>query len=55
MTSDVETFLARIGQPKFDYVSFNTPTDLDVAKRLPLLAQLVTKLAHAPSREAAAS
>ena len=44
MDADVETFLARIGQPDFSYVNFNTLTDVEVAERFPLIAELVHRL-----------
>lgn len=54
MQSDVETFLARVGQPQFDYVEFNVPSDIEAAARFALIGQLVTRLARATPPERAA-
>jgi hypothetical protein len=51
MRSDVDTFLARVGQPQFDYVEFNVPTDVELASRFPLIAHLLSRLAPAQPPE----
>lgn len=50
MDRDVDTFLNRIGQTALDYKNYSVPSDLEVARRAPLLARLL----EAAQRRAAA-